>query len=312
MPNLLSLSRTNRTILGAVAVLLIASSIALYYVHSVRAAVTYSLVMDVYMWDVFTCTGGYTTGTPFGTCDAAHVGQGWTSGMCLGSFSCWNGDINNCGNFQHTEFTCVASGSCTPDASCAATTMDGDTCTDSCGNVYAGTATCNNGSRGPYPACPVGPVCSEAATESCSFSNSCGMINTGWVLCDGSCSVGSPAESLCTSTYTEGAYYAESSYYAQGSYGPSCSGGSVTLTAAPSRVRSGQTATLTLTGSGINTSCVVSGPGVNTTVTASACTASRTITTPAIAAQSVYTVSCDSGAVTGKAIINVVPNVSEF
>jgi len=273
-------------------------------IPAVEAQVTYSWATNVYMWDDFGCTGGYNVGTPFGSCNASTVGQGWASVQCLGNVQCYGGDPSNCGNMKYTEVTCTAQ--CTADASCAATTNVGNTCTDSCGNVYAGTLvpTCANGSAGPYPACPTN-TCVANVSQACSASNSCSMSNAGTVNCDGSCSASAPSESLCAPVYSQ------SSYYSEASYAPSCTGATVSVTASPSRVKSGQTSTLTITGSGISGTCTIAGPGVSQSFPASSCAVSGTVTTPAITARSNYTVTCDGGA-TAKASVLVPFGVMEF
>lgn len=91
-----------------------------------------------------------------------------------------------------------------------------------------------------------------------------------------------------------------------------CGTPSATLTAAPTRVRSGQTSTLTLTATGVTTSCTVTGPGVNSVTAASSCGVSKTIVTPAITSQVTYKVTCDSSVDIAKIIVNLVPKVIEF
>lgn len=91
-----------------------------------------------------------------------------------------------------------------------------------------------------------------------------------------------------------------------------CGTPSATLTAAPTRVRSGQTSTLTLTATGVTTSCTVTGPGVNSVTAASSCGVSRTIVTPAITSQVTYKVTCDGTVDIAKIIVNLVPKVIEF
>lgn len=92
-----------------------------------------------------------------------------------------------------------------------------------------------------------------------------------------------------------------------------CSSPAVTITAAPTRISSGGSSTLTVTGTGINTSCTVTGPGVNTTITASACNASNSsIPTGALTSQATYTVTCDTGAAVNKVIVNVNPTFKPF
>lgn len=94
--------------------------------------------------------------------------------------------------------------------------------------------------------------------------------------------------------------------------GNACSAPSATISANPTRVRSGSTSTLTWSASGVSVSCTVTGPGVNKTDAANSCNVGNdSIQTPAITAQSVYTITCD-GVQQGQVIVNVVPNFSEF
>ena len=85
------------------------------------------------------------------------------------------------------------------------------------------------------------------------------------------------------------------------------------ITATPNRVNPNGTATLNWSASAINTTCTITGPGVNQTVSASSCTVpDGSLVTPALTTQSTYTISCDSGAVTDTAIVNVTPVFEEF
>lgn len=208
-------------------------------------------------------------------------------------------DVAACGVLPTMGWWATIPSTCTADSSCAASTPEGKTCTDACGNVYDGTKT-------------AGPLCAVNATQPCSFSNSCGMTNYGTVNCDGTCSVGTPPESSCPS-YSQGTYYSQSTYYSQGSYAPTgCGTPAATITATPSRVRSGQTSVLALAGTGVTTSCTITGPGVNSTTAASSCNVAKTLTTPAITTQTTYTVSCDSSTNLTKVIVNPIPTVVEF
>ena len=186
--------------------------------------------------------------------------------------------------------------SCTADLSCAATTCAGSNCNgtnSSCQTVtVAGTKSCTPppttcadlGQVGTFPACTTPPPVY--------------------------------AEASYVPAYTQASYtpsYSQSTYYSEASYAPvGCGTPSATLTAAPTRVRSGQTSTLTLTATGVTTSCSITGPGVNTTVAASSCGVSKTLVTPAITSQSTYTVTCDGVASLAKIIVNLVARVIEF
>lgn len=239
----------------------------------------------------------------------------WICDMSSAPAQCPSGYTGTPPNCTDPNAFCCSGGYCGLEPQCVV--VINFTCADfgqvgTWPNCTDPTPTCSNGSSGPYPACPIGPVCAANATESCSFSNSCGITNYGTVNCDGTCSVGTPAESLCVPAYSQGTYYSEGTYYSQSSYAPSCTAPRVSITATPSRVRSGQTTTLTVTGTGITTSCTVTGPGVNTTIPASSCGVSRTITTPAITTSSIYNVSCDSSAASAKVIVNIPFNIIEF
>lgn len=307
---------------------------------------TYALTQTGYSWGGdFNCIGHRWNDCTW-SCGPGYGGAGCSIGKCQGHQDGGGGNLGG-GNlgvvWEVYSYTCTYTPpACTPDSSCAANTCSTSTCSDSCGNTYAGTKSCSvactvsNACGASNTGTLSGGVCSASAPalpsgygSSCtSAANSCGMTNTGTIGCSGSCSASAPSNALCAPAYSEASYapvysqsyyqssyapaYSEASYYAEGSYAPSCTSPAVSITANPSRVKSGQTSTLTVTGTGISSSCVVSGPGVNTTIPASSCTASQTITTPAITARSVYTVSCDSGATTAKVIVNLPFGILEF
>lgn len=93
-----------------------------------------------------------------------------------------------------------------------------------------------------------------------------------------------------------------------------CTGSlTATLTATPSRVRSGTSTTLTWTASGVNTSCTVTGTdGFTQTTSATACNVPITNVTRSINTQSTYSISCDGGPVLDTITVNVIPNFIEF
>lgn len=209
-------------------------------------------------------------------------------------------------------------GYCESDSRCSAPAAVACTVSNACGQSNTGTVQGDGSCSASAPANPAGygTACTSAA-------NSCGMTNTGTIQCSGACSASAPANSLCP--YAESAYapgYNQSGYYSESTYAPSysestyaptgCGTPSASLTAAPTRVRSGQTSTLTLTATGVTTSCTITGPGVNTTVPASSCGVSTTLITPAITSQVTYKVTCDSSVDISKIIVNLVPKVIEF
>lgn len=84
------------------------------------------------------------------------------------------------------------------------------------------------------------------------------------------------------------------------------------ITAAASRIRQGQSTTLTWSGAGINNSCVLSGPNVSQTAPANSCVVGpQTTSTGALSTQSRYCVTCD-GSVQQCTTVNVVPLFEEF
>jgi|GEM_PF-4028318 len=98
-----------------------------------------------------------------------------------------------------------------------------------------------------------------------------------------------------------------------------CSGTpDLTITATPSRVRTGEQVSVTWSASGVpgqNASCTVTGPGVAWSSSVSAvsavpaCAASGSAD-PIVRTQSTYTLTC--GSYTQTAIVNVIPNFEEF
>lgn len=89
---------------------------------------------------------------------------------------------------------------------------------------------------------------------------------------------------------------------------------SLSLVAAPSRVQSGNTSTLTWSASNV-TSCTLVGPGVSAQATAVSGTVSpRNTTTPGITGQSTYTLTCQTAGnpVSTSVQVNVIPTEQEI
>ncbi|MBU0750236.1 hypothetical protein KKH15_01840, partial [Patescibacteria group bacterium] len=83
-----------------------------------------------------------------------------------------------------------------------------------------------------------------------------------------------------------------------------------TISASPTRVRSGSNSTITWSAENVQGSCTISGPGVNQTVPSTACAVPSTSVTATISAQSVYQISC-TGA-TDSVVVNLLPLIEEF
>lgn len=87
--------------------------------------------------------------------------------------------------------------------------------------------------------------------------------------------------------------------------------GPVNLTSTPTRVKSGETATLTWTASNASGACTVSGPGVSKTSTPSACSVADSVTTPPLTTQAIYTLTCPGGQ-KSQTVVNIIPTVREY
>ncbi|MEK7281116.1 MAG: hypothetical protein AAB037_02030 [Chloroflexota bacterium] len=166
---------------------------------------------------------------------------------------------------------------------------------------------------GTYPACSTPPVVPE---PTCADS---GQVGT-YPACtdpDPSCTPDNSCRTnTCTgSSCTDSCGYSYSGTKTDGvcALPPGmCTSPTVSITATPSRVRAGGSATLTVTGSGLNQACTITGPGVSQTMTPNSCNASALITTPAITTQSTYTVSCPEGSATATVIVNINPVFTPF
>lgn len=169
----------------------------------------------------------------------------------------------------------------TPLVNCAATTISG---------CALPTTAAGNSSNG---------VCSTGYSGSC--ADSCSPAGV-WGPTSPSCTVNS-----CTNGATNPPVCNTcSSGYKYDTVSGSCVllASSATISADPKLVPSGKTSTITWSATDV-TSCAVSGPGLSS----SAKTGSASVT---ISTQAVFTISCDSGAVTDSVMVNVVPSYQEF
>lgn len=248
---------------------------------------------------------------PAYTCaDVGMTGSPWPMGCvpiptCSASMGnpCSSSSSNSCGVYGSGSVQC--DGSCSagapPDSYCPAPPPT-PTCADfgqlgtypSC--YAAPTPTCADyGQLGTYPSCYAAPpTCTADPTCGGTRANTCTTAT-----CSDSCGTSYSGQKTCTVPPPP----------------TSCTSPSVTIAASPSRIASGGTSTLTVSGTGINTSCTVTNQSGTTigTVTASACNAnSSSIVTPVMTSQTTYTVSCDSGAATAKVIVNVNPTFTPF
>ncbi|MES2931722.1 MAG: CARDB domain-containing protein [Patescibacteria group bacterium] len=148
----------------------------------------------------------------------------------------------------------------------------------------------------------------------------------GWLGSDGATGFGS--ESTATRTFTDTGSYGMQ-VTATNAATPAqcplvtvgagwCTGGTptLTITATPARVRTGQTSSVTWSATGVNgqnADCTVTGPGISWSSAVSAvpvCSASGSATVT-ISTQSTYTLTCDN-AQPKTATVNVIPNFQEF
>ena len=118
---------------------------------------------------------------------------------------------------------------------------------------------------------------------------------------------GAPNGSTAVTPSTSTTYTLVCSNGGSGSVTVSVINPSLSITAAPSRVRSGSSATITWA-STLTNSCTVTGPGVSRTGT------SGSAGTGPIVYQSTYTISCqtDGGAVSSSVVVNVAPQFEEI
>ena len=239
--------------------------------------------------------------TTIGSCNLSSTSSGGSSGSCSSgytgscSYTCSNGTW-----YQNSN-------SCTPPAaSCSATTIG------SC-NL---SSTSSGGSSGSCVSGDVGS-CSYACSNGTWYvsSNSCAApanCTTPWgstiasgvsVTAFQSPSVTAPATCASdpseTRTCTNGTLSGSYQYQNCTVLNPTA-----TISAAPTRVKSGGTTTVSWSSTD-TTSCSVTGPGLS----ASGTSGSQAVT---VTTQSTYTVSCNSGAATATATVNVVPTFQEF
>ena len=237
--------------------------------------------------------------TTIGSCSLSPTASGGTSGSCIAgytgscSYSCSNGSW-----YQNSNSCAPPAASCptTTIGSCSLSPTASGGTSGSCIAGYTGSCSysCSNGTW-------------YASSNSCAAPANC---TTPWgntiasgvsVLAFSTPSVVSPAacpasqNRLCTSGTLSGSYQYQNCTVLNPT---------ATISASPTRVQSGKTTTVTWSSTD-TTSCTVSGPGLS----ASGTSGSQPVT---VTSQAVYTVSCNSGAATATATVNVVPTFQEF
>ena len=224
----------------------------------------------------------------WGTVGPYYANQTWTI-MCYNSAGA---------SGQDSKTLTVAAASCptTTIGSCSLSPTASGGTSGSCIAGYTGSCSysCSNGTW-------------YASSNSCAAPANC---TTPWgntiasgvsVLAFSTPSVVSPAacpasqNRLCTSGTLSGSYQYQNCTVLNPT---------ATISASPTRVQSGKTTTVTWSSTD-TTSCTVSGPGLS----ASGTSGSQPVT---VTSQAVYTVSCNSGAATATATVNVVPTFQEF
>ncbi len=145
------------------------------------------------VWAGINCSAGEEVRTNCAPTQMGYMNNDQSSFQCPGPGGFyWSGNKGGC----RADPSCEG---CVANAGCAANTCSTTTCSDSCGNNYAGTKNCPE----PVYTCQdygyqYGTVGNCWNSVSCSRSNSCGQSNTGmttdfW----GTCSVSAPSESSC-------------------------------------------------------------------------------------------------------------------
>ncbi len=259
-------------------------------VFSSNAATGYSWGADVVGWvswdgvtkTVTTCSNGANNPLACTTCTLPLVWDS-VSLSCVPqppSVDCLSKTINHCDLLQtHPGFT---SGTCSLNYS--------GTCNYSCTNTN-GTWSLNSNS------CVAGPIsCTTPWGTTVADGASVQAFQTPTVISPATCVQQTRA---CTNGTLSGSYANQNCTVVPPT---------VTISASPSRVQSGNTWTLKWRSTGVS-ACSITGtngfslPGAGT---------SGTHSTNAITAQTTFTISCDSGAATGTTIVNIVPAFQEF
>lgn len=198
-------------------------------------------------------------------------------------------------------------------------------CADKSSAGSAGTIAESNESNNCGPWSPVTVATAVQPVPTCSFSASPSTVpstltwsSTNATSCTGGGFSTGNATSGSVSVNTVGAYTLSctgsggSCSASVNVGGGACTAPTGTITANPTRVKSGSSSTITYSATGITTSCTVTGPGVNQTIPANSCTVpGSSVSTGALTTQSVYILTCD-GVERGRVVVNVLPKIIEF
>jgi hypothetical protein len=255
------------------------------------------------------------TGAPFTTTYYFQSGSAFNTGT-VGTAAISSGTLGAGGSSPTTQsFTFNSPGTyyywvCADNLGVISESNEGNNCGWGTVNVTAAAQ--------PVPTCTfsASPVATVPSTLTWSSTNATSCTGGGFSTGVGSPTVGSASVSTAGS-YTLTCTGAGGTCTQSLSVGGSCSGTRTgTVTATPNRVRSNVATPVTFTLSAIQnvqTSCVLSGPGVSQTFTASSCVVpgASTNQTITLANQGIYTLTCD-GVKTSTAIVNILPNFTEF
>jgi hypothetical protein len=280
----------------------------------------------------------FSTGLPCGDCP---VGYQWVSY----TYACSNGDVTyTCSSDQ-----CEWSG-CPPGYNQNGTTCERDYCpnlagtqssvpagytTDASGNCVAsdvcpniagnqssvpagytvdGSGNCQpTGVSNPIVTCTPSTV-SEGGTTSCSWSCDTAHGDTA--------SVGSGFPTGGTTSGTSGALTPS---VPSTTYGVQCTPSgkrtdvvvsvnspTLSISATPTRVRTNTASSISWSATNIAGSCTLTGTGINTSCSGSACASAHVTPTGALTQQSIFTLSCNSGAQRASATVNITPGTCEI
>jgi hypothetical protein len=163
----------------------------------------------------------------------------------------------------------------------------------------------------PAPTCSLSASPSSKVPSTLTWSSTNATSCTGGGFSTGNATSGTKAVSTA-GNYTLSCSGAGGSCSDSVSLAAPCTNPTATITADKTRIKPGDSVTLSYSGTGTDAACTVSGPGVSVTSSApnSCNVANATVDTPALTTQSTYTITC--GSATDSVIVNVIPGFSEF
>ena len=161
------------------------------------------------------------------------------------------------------------------------------------------------------PTCSLSASPSDKVPSTLTWSSTNATTCTGGGFSTGNATSGTKAVSVA-GNYTLSCTGTGGSCSDSVSLGNSCTNPKASISAAPDRIQSGDTTTITYNASGVDTSCTITGPGAPSgDIPSNACSVPNgSFTTPALTSQTTYTVTC--GDTTDTVIVNVVPEFTEF